>query len=101
MMTVVDKGTLMETVLEKYDIPYKQSYAGWQTIHCPNEYGHANGDLHPSARVNLTVGMFACQGCDMKGDAYNIIQTIENIDFKAAKEQLGGISVVEEPEFLF
>lgn len=96
----MDKSELIEQVLDRYDIRFKGSYNGWQSIRCPNERGHVHGDKNPSARVNLTVGMFACMGCELKGDGYSLLMEIEGLTFLEAKEQLGSVYVPKEQDFL-
>lgn len=88
-----DKAELMEKVMDTYDVQFRPSYSGWQSVRCPNDYGHANGDKNPSARLNLTLGGFACHGCEMRGDAYSVVMQMEGVDFVAAKEMLGGVEV--------
>lgn len=96
----MDKSELLEEVLDRYDIRFNHTYNGWQTVQCPNEYGHSHGDKNPSARVNMTHGMFACMGCELKGDGYTILMEIEHLTFLEAKEQLGSVYVKTESNFL-
>jgi hypothetical protein len=96
----MDKSELLEKVLDRYGTQFNPGRAGWQSIHCPNELGHAKGDENPSARVNLTIGMARCLGCGLSGDGYNIIMAVEDIDFKAALEALGSIAQKQESMWL-
>ncbi len=84
-----DKPELMVGILDEYDVRYNNHRAGWQSIRCPNDLGHANADQNPSARLNLTLGLIRCMGCDLNGDAYTLVMAVEGINFLAAKERLG------------
>jgi hypothetical protein len=97
----VDKGELMIGVLERYDVRYADHRSGWQSVRCPNEYGHAHGDENPSARLNLTLGLMTCMGCDLNGDGYNVVMSIENVGFKEALELAGKVEREEESDWLF
>jgi len=96
----MEKPELMEKILDDYDIRYNATRSGWQSVRCPNEAGHAHGDQHPSARLNMTLGLIRCMGCDLNGDAYNVLMLIKGCDFKAAKDELGGVSVAVESDWL-
>lgn len=95
------KADLMEKVLDHYDVRYNPTRNGWQSIHCPNQYGHKQGDKNPSARVNMVEGAFACMGCMLKGDAYSLVMGIEGLTFPQAKEQLGSEIEAIESDYLF
>jgi hypothetical protein len=83
-MDMPDKGEAMIQFLETHGIKYRPTYMGWQSISCPNQNGHVHGDKNPSARVNLTFGGFACMGCGLRGDVFNLIMAINGCDFKTA-----------------
>lgn len=87
-------------VLDRYGVKYFTGRSGWQSIRCPNTWGHARQDLTPSARANLTVGMFACMGCQLKGDGYSILMQIEGVGFPEAKTILGTVVDTAESEYL-
>lgn len=97
---MMEKPELMERILDTYNIRYNATRSGWQSVQCPNENGHAHGDRHPSARLNMTLGLIRCMGCDLNGDAYNVLMLIKGCDFKAAKDELGGVSVAVESDWL-
>lgn len=97
---MLDKSELLEQVLDRYGVRFKPTYNGWQSVRCPNESAHTHGDKHPSARINLQNGGFACMGCELKGDGYTILMEIENLSFVEAKEQLGTVYVAQESDFL-
>ena len=86
-----DKGELIEQVLDRYGTRFNPARSGWQSIMCPNEAAHAHGDRNPSCRLNLTLGLVKCNACDLVGDGYNVVMTIEEVDFKGAKGQLGTV----------
>ena len=100
MMTEVDKGEMIQQVLDRYDIRYKPNYNGWQTIHCPAVDRHPRGDRNPSARVNVIIGGFKCMACLLSGDAFTLLMEIEGVDFLQAKEQLGNPVVRIESDYL-
>jgi hypothetical protein len=95
-----DKSELMIQTLEHYGVRFNPNKNGWQSVRCPNEHGHVHGDQNPSARASIGAGGFFCHGCLMKGDAYSIVMTIENVDFPRAKELLGGAEVEVETDYL-
>ena len=97
----MDKSGLMEETLDRYNTRYNPTRNGWQSIHCPNQAGHAQGDKNPSCRLNLTLGLARCMGCDLNGDAYNIIMLIEGIDFLTAKQRAGTVYAAIESDYLF
>ena len=83
------KTALMEAVLDRYGVRFSPTHSGWQSVRCPNIDGHANQDAHPSARLNLTLGLMRCLGCDLNGDGYNVVMAVESCDFRKAVEMLG------------
>ena len=96
----MDKSGLIEQVLDRYNTTYNTNKHSWQDIHCPNQEGHAHGDKNPSCRLNLTLGLVKCMGCDLVGDGYNIVMTIEHVDFLQAKEQLGAVYEPQESTWI-
>ena len=96
-----DKGAVMEQVLDRYGTRFNPTRSGWQSIRCPNQDAHAQGDRNPSCRLSLTLGLARCMGCDLNGDGYNIVMLIENVDFVTAKKQLGEVYVPVESDYLF
>jgi hypothetical protein len=97
----IDKSELMIQTLDRYEIRYNPGRNAEQSIHCPNQDGHARGDKRPSCSLNLGKGVLFCQGCGLSGDAYSVIMQIEGIDFKQVTEQLGKPMVIIESDFLF
>ena len=97
---MVDKSELVQDTLDKAGIRYNPTRNGWQPIQCPNEAGHANGDRNPSCRLNLQLGLVKCHGCDLVGDAYNIVMKIEGIDFVTAKGRIGGVVEAVESDWI-
>lgn len=96
----MDKTELLEKTLDRYSVRYNPARSGEQSVSCPNTQMHSNNDKHPSARINLTKGLFYCMGCGLKGDGYSIIMGIENLDFAAAREALGTVFVETESDWL-
>lgn len=96
----MDKSDLIEKVLDQYGVRFRAERSGWQSIQCPNEMGHAHGDRNPSARLNMTLGLMRCLGCDLSGDGYNVIMHIEGVNFLKAKSILGGVEQRKDAEWL-
>ena len=97
----MDKPDLMLKVLDRYDVRYETSRHGWQSVRCPNELAHSHSDENPSCRLNLTLGLMRCMGCDLNGDGYNVIMAIEGVDFKTALDQAGKVRDETESDWLF
>lgn len=69
-------------LLEHYEWDGRASgYGSWQNTRCP-----FHSDRNPSARVNEEEGVFHCHVCDVSGDAYAVVMTVEHCDFLKAKE---------------
>ena len=86
-----DKELLMMFVLDKYDVRYNASRSGWQKVRCFNEYGHSStGDRNPSGSVNLGYGHYRCFACELSGDGYEILHTLEQWGVKQVNEAFGG-----------
>jgi DNA primase len=49
---------------------------GWSKMKCP-----FHEDSHASAAVNLSLNVFKCHGCQMKGDGYGIVMQREGVGF--------------------
>lgn len=96
----MDKQKLMEEILDRYGVVYSQTHNGWQSVRCPNVDGHANADSHPSARLNLTLGLMRCLACELNGDGYNVLMVVEHVDFRKAVAVLGNPDVKVEPDWL-
>ena len=97
---MTDKPELMVSLLDEYDVRYENHRSGWQSVRCPNEFGHARGDENPSARLNLTLGLIRCMGCDLNGDAYSVVMVVEGVNFLTAKERLGNPESVREENWI-
>jgi hypothetical protein len=97
---VMEKPDLMDKLLDEYGTQYNATRSGWQSIHCPNDAGHARGDKNPSARLNMDLGLLFCNGCGINGDAYNVLMEIKGVDFKAAKDELGGVAPAIESDWI-
>jgi hypothetical protein len=96
----MDKPELLLTVLDRYDVRFSQHRSGWQSVRCPNEFGHAHADQNPSARLNLTLGLIRCMGCDLNGDAYTLVMAVEGIPFREAADQIGSPTTKKEEDWL-
>lgn len=67
-------------VLESYGVHVRGTY-GWIPVCCP-----FHGDTNASASVNPDYGKFYCHGCEVRGDAWDLIQEREGCDLKEAIE---------------
>ena len=85
-----DKELLMVFVLDKYDVRYNAGRMSWQKVRCFNEYGHRTGDKNPSGSVNLGFGHYRCFACDLSGDGYEILHTLEGWCVKQLNDAFGG-----------
>ena len=47
---------------------------------CPYSQNHANGDRHPSFRLNTAKGVYVCFGCGEKGNLVKLAQDILGMD---------------------
>lgn len=76
----------LQSVLEHYGFAGTLS-SGWRTIRCvsPN-----HEDRTGSARANLSG--YKCMGCDLSGDAIQLIQRLESCDFRGAIEKYEAIT---------
>ena len=92
----IDKGKALADFLDTNGVRYKPTYMGWQSVSCPNTNGHVHGDRTPSARINLTHGGFACMGCGLSGDIYNLIMELNNCDFKQATQLIGTQTPIQQ-----
>ena len=95
-----DKTELLMSVLDRYEIRYNPNRNSEQSIHCPNQAGHARGDKRPSCSLNLGKAVLFCQGCGLCGDAYSVVMQIEGTTFLQVTEQLGKPRVIEESNFI-
>lgn len=59
------------------------------TIRCAWPEAHANGDAHPSMRVDLVGGVWRCDPCGKGGGALELVGALEKCDAKRALEILG------------
>ncbi|KKM73880.1 hypothetical protein LCGC14_1405890 [marine sediment metagenome] len=97
---MTDKIGLMLDALIHYDVDYNLGRAGWQGVRCPVEWAHVNADQNPSARLNLTLGLIKCLGCELNGDAYSLVMAVDNVTFLEAKEKLGNPESIQESDWL-
>ena len=96
----VDKGLLMEAVLERHDVRYRDTYTGWQKVRCPSD-NHAHGDRNPSASVNTAIGQYICFACDLKGDGFDLMLQLEDMKAPAVLGILTGMAPAKvESEWL-
>ena len=94
------KPSLMVQTLDHFDVDYRPNQSGWQGVRCPVEWAHVNADQNPSARLNLTLGLIKCLGCELNGDAYSLVMAVDNVTFLEAKEKLGNPESIQEQDWL-
>ncbi len=96
----VDKGVLMEAVLERHNVRCRGTHTGWQKVRCPGD-GHAHGDRNPSASVNLRIGRYVCFACDLRGDGFDLMLKLEDMKAPAVLGILTGVTAEKvESEWL-
>ena len=78
MLTMVKPDII--AVLQSYGVSVREGI-GWVAVKCP-----FHGDSNASASVNSEFGKFNCHGCDVHGDAWDLIQAHEGCTFKEAVE---------------
>lgn len=59
-----------------------------KAIHCPNVTAHANGDAHPSMKVDKNANICKCHVCNLSGDPVEVAKKWYNGDFKKGCEWL-------------
>jgi hypothetical protein len=96
----VDRSRLLEDVLSRLGVQLRPR-SGWQPVRCPNGNGHARGDRRPSASANVALGKFACMGCGMRGDGFDLARDLLGLDARQVLDGMGQSVVISESEFLF
>lgn len=69
----------IRAVLEAHGATRVPVTNGWASMRCPY-----HKDRDASASVNATLSKFRCHGCGVHGDALDLIQHHEGVDFKQA-----------------
>ena len=70
------------TVLEAYfDVAISDPGSGHVKISCV-----FHEDNNPSASINVDTSHYHCFSCQWAGDSYDLIQHVENVDFKEAQQ---------------
>jgi len=73
----------IDVVLEHYGAEVPWHGSGWVSMRCP-----FHDDNVKSASVNLIENVFACMGCDVRGDIVDLVQDQESCDTTTAKQWL-------------
>ena len=69
-------------VLEFYGADLTRvSASGWRPVKCP-----FHDDRIASASINLNIGVFVCHACNVSGGPLKLIQLMEQLDHKGARE---------------
>lgn len=82
-LTNEQRRDLLIRFLEERGVRIHHGRPGWQKVSCFGS-GHYSGDRNPSASVNLGTGHYRCFGCDLAGDAVDLVMQEEGLDFKEA-----------------
>lgn len=82
----LNKPEAMANLLHRLGEPVPW-YSGWVSVHCIDPQ---HMDEQRSASLHTGEGAYKCHGCDLKGDAYALLQKIEGVSFKESVEILGG-----------
>ena len=100
-LTNEQRQLFLTRVLDERGVRYHAGRLGWQKVSCYG-VGHAKGDRNPSASINLTRGTYKCFGCDLSGDAVDLVMQETGLDFTGALTRLGYDKgrIVEEPTWL-
>lgn len=87
----LDKAGALAALFRRYDeeLPLASE---WGPAHCISPQ---HVDENMSASANPSAGAYVCHACGIKGDAFAVLQQIENISFKEAKEILSKPSTIE------
>jgi len=83
---VLDKPGAMRRLFARYAETMPSGY-NWQSVHCINP---EHIDEEESASVNSIEGKYKCHGCGLRGDAYDLVQELEGVDFKTSISILDG-----------
>lgn len=75
------------TVLEHYGAPPLSVGGSWSKVLCV-----VHDESNPSASYNSDKGSFRCFGCGFYGDAIDLIQRKEGLDYGEARERAGEIT---------
>lgn len=70
----------IKAVLEAHGATRVPDATGWASMRCPY-----HKDRDASASINATLGKFRCHGCGVHGDAFDLIQHHDQVDFKGAR----------------
>ncbi len=89
----------MEAVLEHYGVRYPHTYTptGWRKVSCPSDW-HAHGDRNPSASVHLGIGRFVCFGCTLRGDGFDLMLELEDMQVLEVLKLFGGEKMTKKEE---
>ncbi len=100
-LTDEQRSRFLIRILEEKGVGYRPGQLGWQKVSCYG-MGHARGDLNPSASINIGKGSYKCFGCDLAGDAVDLVMQETGLDFQGALVRMGieKGQVVEEPTWL-
>lgn len=85
----VDKSEYMAQFLRRHGMPVNWR-SGWYAVSCPNKNAHTHGDKNKSASVHMGAGVLNCHGCGVRGDAFDWMKEIENVDAKEVRDIFGG-----------
>ena len=100
-LTDEQRGHLLVRFLEDRGVRFHPGRLGWQKVSCYG-VGHSRGDRNPSASINLTRGKYKCFGCELEGDAVDLLMLETGLDFAGALVRMGieKGQVAEEPTWL-
>lgn len=80
MTQTIDTKPDIVVVLESYGVTVRGG-GSWIPVRCP-----FHGDSTASASVHPDYGKFFCHGCEVRGDAWDLIREREGCDLKEAIE---------------
>src|SRR3990167_8188764 len=88
LFDTTDKQALMVAALTHLGVRFREHRQGWQKVSCPSAF-HVRGDRNPSASVNVEAGLFPCHARPLRGDGFDLMRGVENLDARAVLALLG------------
>lgn len=93
----------MVRVLTRQGVRFRENRSGWQKISCPSAF-HVHGDRNPSASVSLELGKYECHACPLRGDGFDLMRALEDMDARAVLAALDltgdGVSARVESDWI-
>ena len=85
-----NKTELLVRFLEERGVQFSPARTGYQQVRCFGA-SHPRGDRRKSASIDLTRGRYKCFSCDLSGDVFDLLHTLEGLTYSQALTTLGGV----------